>query len=139
MVNHRFTGRDRLIRRLRQLPVEVRTAARDSLDQQAAFLVEQIRPNVPKDEGDLAASLEWHRSPSRARIRVVITEGANDDTLGRKARAVEFGRPESAEAGAMEAQPHFFPTYRANKRRMQNAIQKAVREAIRRIWGGGGK
>lgn len=133
MVNHRFIGRERLTRRLRQLPVEARIAARDSLDEQAAFLVEQIRPNVPRDEGDLADSLEWHRSPSRARIRVVITEGANDDTQGRKARAVEFGRPD------MDAQPHFFPTYRANKRKMQNAIQKRVREAIRRIWGGGGK
>lgn len=133
MVNHRFIGRDRLIRRLRQLPVEARTAARDALDEQAAYLVEQIRPNVPRDEGDLADSLEWHRSPSRARIRVIVTEGADDDTRGRKARAVEFGRPD------MEAQPHFFPTYRANKRKMQNAIQKRVREAIRRIWGGGRK
>lgn len=139
MVNHRFIGRDRLIRRMREIPVVARSAARDSLDSQAAFLVEQIRPNVPRDEGDLADSLEWHRSPSRARIRVIITEGANDDTLGRKARAVEFGRPASAESGAMEAQPHFFPTYRANKRKIQNAIQKAVRDAIRRIWGGGGK
>lgn len=141
MVNHRFIGRDRLIRRMRQLPVEARTAARDSLDQQAAFLVEQIRPNVPRDHGELADSLEWHRSPSRARIRVVITEGLSQDgdPGNHKAFAVEFGRPASSESGAMEAQPHFFPTYRAHKRKMQNAIQKAVRDAVRRIWGGGGK
>lgn len=136
MVNHRFAGRDRLIRRMREIPVVARSAARDALDQQAAFLVEQIRPNVPKDEGDLADSLEWHRSPSRARIRVVITEGANDDTLGRKARANEFGRGGD---NPMEARPHFFPPYRANKRKIQNAIQKAVRDAVRRVWGGSGK
>lgn len=141
MANHRFTGRERLARRLRQLPVEARIAARDSLDEQAAYLTEQIRSAVPRDEGDLAASVEWHRSPSRARIRVVITEGLGQegDPKNRKAHAVEFGRPDSSESGFMEPQPHFFPTYRANKRKMQNAIQKRVREAIRRMWGGGGK
>ena len=136
MVNHRFIGRDRLIRKLRQLPVEVRIAARNELDAQAAFLVEKIRPNVPQDEGDLASSLHWRRNPSRTRIRVIITEGANDETLGRKARAVEFGRGGD---NPMDPQPHFFPTYRAYKRKIQNAIQKAARDAARRIWGGGGK
>lgn len=116
---------------MRQIPEAVRAVAREALDEQAAYLVEQIRPNVPRDQGDLADSLEWHRNPRLDRIGVVVTEGADDETRGRKARAVEFGRPD------MEAQPHFFPTYRALKRRMQNAIQKRVRATIRRIWGSG--
>lgn len=118
---------------MRLIPPAVRAAARNGLDSEAAFLVEQIRPNVPKDEGELADSLEWHRNPRGDKISVVVTEGRNQegDPAGRKARAVEFGRPD------MEAQPHFFPTYRAHKRKMQNRIQKAVRTAIRRIWGTG--
>lgn len=131
MASNRFAGKERALNRMRQIPVAVRSVAREAVDEQAAFLVEQIRPNVPRDEGDLADSLEWRRNPRGDKISVVVTEGAKDDTQGRKARAVEFGRPD------MEAQPHFFPTYRANKRKMQNAIQKRVRAAIRRIWGSG--
>jgi hypothetical protein len=139
MADNRFLGKARALNRMRQIPPAVRRVAREAVDEQAAFLVEQIRPNVPKDEGDLANSLNWRRSLRGDRIGAIITEGANDETLGRKARAVEFGRPASAESGAMEAQPHFFPTYRANKRKMQNAIQKRIRATIARIWGSGSR
>lgn len=137
MADNRFTGKDRLFARMQKIPLAARIAARDELDKQAAKLVEQIRPRVPKDEGDLAASLESHRQSDRAtaglaRITVVVTEGANDETLGRKARANEFGRGGD---NPMEARPHFFPTYRANKRRIQNAVQRKVRAAIRKVWG----
>lgn len=131
MANNRFAGRERALNRMRQIPVAVRSVAREAVDEQAAILVEQIRPNVPRDEGDLADSLEWHRVARGDKISVAVTEGADDETRGRKARAVEFGRPD------MDAQPHFFPTYRANKRKMQNGIQKRVRATIRRIWGSG--
>ncbi len=131
MAENRFLRKERVLALMAKLPAEVRAEARAAVDEQAAFLVEQIRPNVPRDHGDLAESLEWHRNSKIEKLGVVITEGANDDTQGRKARAVEFGRPD------MEAQPHFFPTYRANKRKMQNAIQKRVRGRIRRIWGSG--
>ena len=129
MADNQFTNRKRAIARLRAIPPSVRAAARAELDVQAAFLVEQIRPNVPKEHGDLAASLEWHRSPRRDKIVNVITEGRNQpgDDKGRKARAVEFGRPD------MAAQPHFFPTYRANRKRMRAAVMRAVRAAIKKV------
>lgn len=136
MADNRFRGKEALLRRMQAIPLQARLAARDELRVQAGKLVEAIRPNVPRDEGDLAASLEWHDQSATAtaglgRITVVVTEGANDDTQGRKARAVEFGRPD------MAAQPHFFPTYRANKRKIQNAVQRKARAAIRKLWGRG--
>lgn len=130
MADNRFVRKQKVLSLMARIPADVRRVAREAVDEQAAYLVEQIRPAVPRDQGDLADSLEWRRSPRIDRIGVVITEGAKDDTQGRKARAVEFGRPD------MEAQPHFFPTYRANKRKMRNAINRRIRAAIRKIWGG---
>lgn len=129
MADNQFTNRKRAIARMRALPSAVRAAARAELDVQTAFLVEQIRPNVPKEHGDLAASLEWHRSPRRDKLVNIVTEGRNQpgDDKGRKARAVEFGRPD------MAAQPHFFPTYRANKKRIARALMMAVRAAIKKV------
>lgn len=137
MAKHKFIGKERLLKRMKEIPVRVRIEAREALNEQAAFLVENIRPNVPREHGDLADSLNWKPNPRMDKIGVIITEGANDDTLGRKARAVEFGRPESAEAGAMEAQPHFFPTYRALRRRMKAAVNRRIRNVVKRIWGSG--
>jgi hypothetical protein len=130
MADNRFIRKQKVLSLMARIPADVRRVAREAVDEQAAYLVEQIRPAVPRDHGDLADSLEWRRSPRMDKIAVVITEGAKDETLGRKARAVEFGRPD------MQAQPHFFPTYRANKRKMRNAINRRIRTAIRKIWGG---
>jgi hypothetical protein len=129
MADNRFVRKQKVLALMARIPGDVRRVAREAVDEQAAFLVERIRPAVPREHGDLADSLEWRRSPRMDKIGVIITEGAKDDTQGRKARAVEFGRPD------MEAQPHFFPTYRANKRKMRNAINRRIRAAIRNIWG----
>lgn len=130
MADNKFDRKAAVLARMRQIPVRMRVAAREQLDAQAAFLVEQIRPNVPRDHGDLAESLNWKRNPRGDKIGVIVTEGADDETRGRKARAVEFGRPD------MAAQPHFFPTYRAFKKRIGRAIAKSAKAAARAIWGG---
>lgn len=135
MADNRFLRKQRVLSLMQRIPPAVRSVARDALDEQTVFLVEQIRPRVPKDEGELRESLNWRRNPRGDVIRNIITEGLNQegDPGNHKAFAVEFGRPD------MEPQPHFFPTYRANKRKMQNAIQKRIRATIARIWGGPGK
>lgn len=135
MADNRFQNRARLLKKLKAIPAAVRAAVRAEMDAQAACLVEQIRPAVPRDHGDLADSLEWRRNLRGDKIGVIITEGGNDPSArdgkpGSKARAVEFGRPD------MAAQPHFFPIYRANKRRIRAAVIKAARNAIRKEFGG---
>lgn len=137
MADNRFSGKGALFARMQKIPLAARVAARDELGIQAAKLVAAIKPRVPQDEGDLAESVEWRPGSLNTaieldRISVVVTEGANDDTLGRKARANEFGRGGD---NPMEARPHFFPTYRAMKRRIQNAVQRKARAAIRKVWG----
>jgi hypothetical protein len=131
VAENRFLRKQRVLQIMAAIPPAVRVAAREGLDEQSAFFVEQVRPRVPREHGDLADSLEWHRNLRGDKISNVITEGRNQpkDPKNRKARAVEFGRPD------MAAQPHFFPTYRANKRKMSNAVMKKVRTVIRKLWG----
>lgn len=133
MADNRFRGKERALRRMREIPVAVRREARKQLDEAGADLVQRIRPAVPVEEGELRDSVEWHRNPRGDKIGVVVTEGAGQegDPLNRKARAVEFGRDD------MAAQPHFHPTYRANKRRLMNKAMRGVRAVVRAIWGRG--
>lgn len=137
-MDNRFARKAIVLQRLRRLGPAIRAEARNALGDEAQFLVDQIRPNVPVDDGpgggELRDSLEWHRNPRGDKIGVVITEGLGQegDPKNRKARAVEFGRSD------MAAQPHFYPTYRAHKRKMKNRVMRRVRAVIRSIWGKGG-
>jgi HK97 gp10 family phage protein len=137
VADNRFSRKQIVLDRMRKIPAAVRVEARRALDAEAQSLVDDIRPNVPVDDGpgggELRDSLEWHRSPRGDRIAVVVTEGLNQqgDPTNRKARAVEHGRAD------MEAQPHFYPTYRATKRKRRNRVFRRVRDVIRSIWGKG--
>lgn len=137
MAANTFDRKAAVLKRLAEIPDAVKEASRAKLEEQAGFLVEQIKPAVPFDEKDrdgihLRDSVEWHPNERKDKIGVVVTEGANDDTLGRKARAVEFGRGGD---NPMEAQPHFFPIYRAWKKKISARVKSAGRKAINSIWG----
>ncbi len=141
MVENRFQGKERAMKRLADMPVGIKEAVRDRLDIEGADLVEFIKPLVPISEdeipGELRDSVEWHRTPRTDRIGVVVTEGYNqpNDPQNRKARAVEHGR---GGAKPMQAQPHFFPSYRARKKGIKSRVMSAGRKVIRSMWGGGG-
>ncbi len=125
--DNKFANKSRVLERMRKIPVAARIEAREELRKQAAFLSEQIRSAAPVDEGQLRDSVEWHDSPRNDRLSVVVTAGVTTDPdLVRKARAVEFGRPD------MEAQPFFFPTYRAYRRRIRAAIGRAIKRGIKK-------
>lgn len=137
MAEGKFDRKAALLKRMEAIPIEIREASRDKLYEQAEFLVEQIKPAVPVDQNDrdgihLRDDVKWTPSPAKEKIAVIVTEGASDDTHGRKARAVEFGR---GGRNPMEAQPHFFPTYRAWKKKINSRVLSAGRKVIRSIWG----
>lgn len=143
MANHKFDRKEAFLKRWDQIPAAVQQAAIEQLDVNAQFLVDQIRPLVPVDYedaehgGELRDSLEWHRNNNDSgRVGVVVTEGLNQigDPENRKGRANEFGRGGD---NPMEARPHFFPTFRANKRKMANRVMAKARKEIRKFWGGG--
>lgn len=135
--DNKFDRKAALLARLDKIPEAIKTATRAKLEEQGAFLVDQIKPAVPYDENDrdgihLRDSVEWHPNPAPEKIGIIVTEGTNDATLGRKARAVEFGR---GGENPMEAQPHFFPTYRAWKKKINSRVLSAGRKVIRELWG----
>lgn len=131
MPANKFDRKAIVLARMAAIPAQVKEAARERLEEQGGFLVDQIKAVVPVDEGDLRDSVEWHRNDRPDKIAIVVTEGRGqeDDPLNRKARAHEFGRPD------MDAQPHFFPTYRAWKKKMASRVNSAARRAIKAFWG----
>lgn len=132
-----FDRKAAVLARIQAIPLEIREASIAKLEEQGDFLVEQIKAVVPFDENDrdgihLRDSVEWKPNPNPGKIGIIVTEGANDESHGRKARAVEFGR---GGKNPMEPQPHFFPTYRAWKKKINSRVLSAGRKVIRQIWG----
>lgn len=140
MPENTFDRKAKVLAIMDSIPQELRGVLEAKVDEQGEFLVNQIRPLIPVDEddkehgGELRDSLEWHRNPNPAKIGVVVTEGLNQtgDPENRKGRANEFGR---GGENPMEARPHFFPTFRANKKKISSRILSAARKKIRQIWG----
>ena len=140
MGENTFDRKAKVLALIGSLPDELRDTIEKKVDEQGQFLVDQIRPLVPVDMddaehgGELRDSLEWHRNPNPQKIGVVVTEGYGQagDPDNRKARANEFGR---GGENPMEARPHFFPTFRANKKKIASRIAAAARKKIREIWG----
>ena len=138
MADNRFTNKARALERMRRIPLQVRIAARKQLNAEGERLVNRIRPRIPVDDGHengdvppLNTTIRSYDASGQAtaalsRLKVIVVEGEGQEE---KARANEFGR---GGLNPMEPQPHFFPTYRAErkgiKRRMSTAITKAVRK-----------
>ncbi|MFC0633291.1 HK97-gp10 family putative phage morphogenesis protein [Brevundimonas balnearis] len=158
----RAGDRDRAKALFRRLPKDVRRATQDALASSADELAEAVRYNVPVDHGDLKASVRWRRgAPRDKKARkagrtedkdLSVTVAAGDETAF-YASFVEFGTaPSSGEAprrnrnfksvevmtkgtrphAGTPAQPFFFPTWRALRRRLVGKIKRAQAKAIRK-------
>lgn len=92
----------------------------ETLEKQANALAAMQRRLVPVDTGALRASIGWRRGDSPLQLRV----GAGSDDVP-YAALVEFGTVETP------ARPYFFPSYRAQKKKIGRAINAAIRKAIR--------
>lgn len=125
MVNAtRWASTLRLKARLNAIPEYVREEVRKTLNREGRSLARKIKAVVPIDGGELRDSVRTKDITNSLRVAVVVTEG---DDRQFYARFVEFGDGFSG-----IAQPHFFPTYRANKRKIARAKKAAARRAIRK-------
>lgn len=86
------------------------------------------RPSKERTPGQLAASIQKYPNPSRP-LSWRIIAGARDAASRLWARYVEFGH---GEAGPM---PFFFPTYRANKKRLRTRAYAAARKVLSAMFG----
>ncbi|WP_312814449.1 HK97-gp10 family putative phage morphogenesis protein [Brevundimonas sp.] len=147
-----FKNRDRLRRRLKAIPVEVRKAVRTQMRANGHELAEMQRRLVPIDEMDLHDSIKSKDVSNSTRIAVRNTAGGS---RAKHARWVEFGTSSRAAEPArqnknfrrtkvmtkaktahtgMAAKPFFWPSYRALRRKMKRRTSTAARKAIRSIF-----
>lgn len=148
-----------LDRKLKALPDATKRTIRNAMEVQAGKIVDMMESLVPQDEGDLFASIGWTwgkapkgtmvmatvESSLAADMTITIFAGSDDAFY---ARWVEFGtQAHSLGAGSditrgkqsggghpgSKAQPFFFVSWRANRKRSTSAIRSAVRRAARSV------
>ncbi|WP_425903584.1 HK97-gp10 family putative phage morphogenesis protein [Agrobacterium radiobacter] len=151
----KIQGLDRLNRKLAKLPAVAKQMIRQAMEAKANEIVAMMKNLVPVDDGTLRDSIgwTWGRAPKGSlTLASVQATGDNDMTLtiyaGSKeafyARWVEFGTARHENGGLFAgsihpgttAQPFFFVSWRANKRRTVRAIRKASRDSAKKVAAG---
>jgi hypothetical protein len=119
---------------MRKLPEPVKRRVRAQMNANAAELTAMQRRVVPKDDGVLAGTIKAEDQSDETRIRVKVSAGGPATTRevrqdsGKRydyARAVENGRE------GQKPQPFFFGSYRALRKRMKAAVNRAARAGIK--------
>lgn len=116
-----FTNRDRLRRRLKAIPVEVRKALKVQNAQNAADLVDTMKGFAPVQDGALVSSIKHQDVSASTRISQRVSAGARDAPY---AAWVEFGTSKN------EPHPFFWPAYRLMRRRMKSRMNRAAKKAV---------
>ena len=145
----KWTGGDKLRRKLNSIPPRVAAAMSRALVQNAEELVGKMKNAAPYDSGDLIDSIQWQfTSASNGETRgsvkgaeglsVTISAGGG---LAYYATWVEFGTPPHINGGKFagtqhpgtENQPFFWPIYRLNMRRIKGRLSRAQNQAIKEV------
>lgn len=151
----KIQGLDRLKRKLTQLPVVAKQMIRQQMEKTAEEIVTMMKNLVPVDDGKLRDSIgwTWGKAPKGSiTLAAVKSSGSDGLTLtiyaGNKeayyARWVEFGTARHVNGGLFAgsihpgttAQPFFYVSWRANKRRAVRAVSKATRDAAKKMAAG---
>ncbi|OAE40664.1 HK97-gp10 family putative phage morphogenesis protein [Agrobacterium tumefaciens] len=151
----KIQGLDRLKRKLAKLPAVAKQMIRQAMEAKANEIVAMMKNLVPVDDGTLRDSIGWtwgNAPKGSLTLASVQATGDSDMTLtiyaGNKeafyARWVEFGTARHENGGLFAgsihpgttAQPFFFVSWRANKRRTVRAVRKASRDAAKKVAAG---
>lgn len=149
MARASFKGLDKLKRKLIMLKEDTAGYVRPALERGAGEVVQMAKRLVPKKTRALENSIGWTygtapkgsitlASAKVGDLRITIYAG---DEKAFYARWVEFGTAphtaggkfKGAEHPGAAAQPFFYPAYRANKKQIQAALRKAIRDAVKRV------
>jgi len=128
--------RERLKRRFDRLPGLTKQYVFDALQLGADEIVAMQKRLAPVDDGDLQDAIHWEVARRSSEIRALRIRAGNGRV--RYAHLVEFGvaphRVGGRFKGAMhpgtQAQPFFFPAYRALKKRVRARIRRAFKKAV---------
>jgi HK97 gp10 family phage protein len=149
-------GLDRLKRKLQALPVVARKRIREAMEQGADEIVALMKNLVPTDSGDLRESIAWTwgaapkgaltlgkvKSVSGADNIITIYAGNAEAFYG---RWIEFGTAAHTAGGlfagatipAIPAQPFFYVSFRANRKRVKSRVTRAINKAAKEVAAGG--
>lgn len=149
-------GLDRLSKKLKRIPELAREEISKAMEAGANEMVALAKSLVPRDSGDLANSIgwTWGDAPKGAMVlgtvrasktgNMVITIYAGDDQAF-YASWVEFGTSGHANGGLFEgsqhpgtaAQPFFYPSWRAVRKRVKGRVTRAINKSAKRAAAGG--
>lgn len=119
----RVRNKERLKRKFLAMPRIARREIEKGLEVSAVEMVGEMERFAPKETGELVESIGWRWVPKGfRRIVARIFAGAGDAF---HARFQEFGTVDQ------DAQPFFFPIYRALRRRARRRVGRAVGKAGR--------
>lgn len=123
-----FTNRDRLRRKMKAIPIEVRKAARAQLEANAEELVETQKRlaaiSFDDPTGKLQAGIKQQDVSDSTRISRKVSASAKDDKGRDYAAWVEFGTSKN------QAAPFFWPAYRLARRKFRSRMTRAAKKAI---------
>ncbi len=132
-------GLPKLRKKLEALVAVGRDEIRRAMETSADEIVALAKNLVPVDKGDLKDSIgwTWGKAPKGAMTlgKVQTNEVDSGFTItifagnseAYYARWVEFGTQK------MAAQPYFYPSYRALRRRSKSRVTRAVTKAIKKV------
>nr|WP_176024864.1 HK97-gp10 family putative phage morphogenesis protein [Brucella pseudintermedia] len=132
-------GLPKLRKKLEALVAVGRDEIRRAMETSADEIVALAKNLVPVDKGDLKDSIgwTWGKAPKGAMtLGKVQSDGVDSEftitiyagsSEAYYARWVEFGTQK------MGAQPYFYPSYRALRRRSKSRVTRAVTKAIKKV------
>lgn len=145
----------RLDRKLKRIPEVAKELIKSAMEQGANEIVDMMKSLAPQDSGDLHDSIgwTWGKKPKYAQAIAVMKSSLGGEltitiyagnSKVRYAHLVEFGaKPHIAGgmfAGAKHpgspAQPFFFVSYRANRKKVKSRIRRAITKAAKEVAGG---
>lgn len=149
-----INGLKKLQMKLDRLPVAVKQRIRGAMEKGANEIAAMARSLVPEDSGALRKSIgwTWGRAPKGALAIASIETTGGDMTItiyaGNNeafyARWVEFGTSAHKAGGkfagatipAIPANPFFYVSFRANRRRVKARITRAITKAAKDVAAG---
>lgn len=148
-------GLDKLNRKLKQLPAAAEKRIKEAMGQGADEIVALMKSLVAVDSGELRDSIGWTWGDAPKSSQKIATVKSADGKLiitiyagNRKVRyahLVEFATKAHENGGlyagtqhpGTKAQPFFFVSYRALRRRTKSRITRAINKSAKEVASGG--
>lgn len=133
MADAKLIGKERMLARIRSIPLVVREAAEKPLEEEVDAMVAALKRAAPDGTqwevhpGQLKAEIVKYRNPDRPLSwRVMsVARGVDGSLYG---RFVEFGH------GLAAPSPFWWPTYRAQIKRLRTRCFAATRKALKLLF-----